>query len=47
MALADYGPEKAMHEDDALLRGLNTYQGEIAHPVVAESQGRDWHSVEL
>ncbi|MBI1354990.1 MAG: alanine dehydrogenase [Acidobacteria bacterium] len=46
-ALADQGLERAMHNDDALLLGLNTYRGEVAHPGVAESQGRDWHPVEL
>ena len=43
LKLADRGPEKAMQEDEALLRGLNTYQGEIACEAVAESQGRSWH----
>ena len=27
--------------------GLNAYRGEVAHPGVAESQGREWHPVEL
>jgi alanine dehydrogenase len=47
LALADHGPEEAMHQDHSLLRGLNTYQGEIAHPGVAQSQGRSWNPIEL
>lgn len=46
-ALANKGVERALHDDAALLLGLNTYKGEIAHPGVAESQGRDWHPAEL
>ena len=47
VALANKGVERAMQDDAALLLGLNTYKGEIAHPGVAESQGREWHPVEL
>lgn len=47
LALANKGVERALHDDAALLLGLNTYKGEIAHPGVAESQGRNWHPAEL
>ncbi len=43
LKLANEGPESAMQQDGALLRGLNTYRGEIACEAVAESQGRPWH----
>ncbi len=46
-ALATKSPERALHEDSALLWGLNTYRGEIAHPAVAESQGRSFHPVDF
>ena len=45
--LANKGVERALQEDAALLLGLNTYKGDIVHPGVAESQGRDWHPAEL
>ncbi len=46
-ALANKGVEQALQDDAALLLGLNTYKGMVAHPGVAESQGRDWHPAEL
>ena len=46
-ALSDKGPDQAMREDNSLLRGLNTYRGELAHVGVAESQGRHSRGVQL
>jgi len=37
--LADMGVQLAMQSDAALQRGLNTYQGQITHPAVAETFG--------
>ena len=34
--------ERACHDSEAIAEGVNTYQGQIAHPAVAESQGRAW-----
>jgi alanine dehydrogenase len=41
-ALANKGLEQACEEDEAIRRGINTYQGYITCPGVAESQGREW-----
>ena len=38
--LANMGLERAMAEDAGLRAGVNTYQGKVTHPGVAESQGR-------
>ena len=45
--LANQGVEEALHADPALMLGLNTYAGSIAHPAVAESQSRDFHPLNL
>lgn len=37
VALADKGIEKALRSDEALLKGLNTYQGKITNAGVAEA----------
>ncbi len=47
LKLANLGVEEALHADTALMRGLNTYAGSIAHPAVAESQGREFHPLNL
>ncbi|MFC1480662.1 alanine dehydrogenase [Candidatus Neomarinimicrobiota bacterium] len=35
--IAKYGPENAMRKDAALLKGLNTFKGQITHQAVAEA----------
>ena len=40
--LAELGLEGAAAANPALREGVNTYRGEVAHPGVAESQGRAW-----
>ncbi|MCB1018624.1 MAG: alanine dehydrogenase [Acidobacteria bacterium] len=45
--LANLGVEEALHADPALMRGLNTYAGSIAHAAVAESQQRAFHPLNL
>jgi alanine dehydrogenase len=37
--LADMGAEAAIRADAALARGVNTYQGQITYPAVAEAFG--------
>jgi alanine dehydrogenase len=37
LELANKGLEKALRESTALQLGLNTYQGQVAHPAVAEA----------
>ena len=37
--LAQLGAEGAMQADPALLRGLNTYKGQVTYQAVAEAQG--------
>jgi len=45
LALADKGLEKAIHDDPALKRGLNTSQGRITHKAVADTFGLDYVEV--
>jgi alanine dehydrogenase len=40
LELANKGLEGACMEHPAIREGVNTYQGEVTHPAVAESQGR-------
>lgn len=40
--IAEKGLERASEENNAIREGINTYQGEIVYPAVAESQGRQW-----
>lgn len=47
LKIANLGPEEAMRQDESLLRGLNTYRGDITCPAVAESQDQSWHEVIL
>jgi alanine dehydrogenase len=42
MELANKGLERAAQESRAIAEGVNTYQGHIVYPAVAESQNRDW-----
>ncbi|MBV8818191.1 MAG: alanine dehydrogenase [Acidobacteriaceae bacterium] len=42
MQLANKGLARACRESQAILEGVNTYQGHITYPAVAESQGRSW-----
>src|SRR6266853_2078000 len=42
LALANKGLEKACESSNAIREGVNTYQGEVVYPAVAESQGRAW-----
>jgi alanine dehydrogenase len=42
MRLASKGLEKACEESPALAEGVNTYEGNVVYPAVAESQNRPW-----
>ena len=42
MQLANKGLAKACETSNAVREGVNTYQGHITYPAVAESQGRPW-----
>jgi alanine dehydrogenase len=42
MELATYGLEAACQRNAALREGVNTYQGYVTYPAVAESQGKQW-----
>ncbi len=42
MQLANKGLEGACQGSQAIREGVNTYQGHITYPAVAESQGREW-----
>ena len=39
LSLADKGVERAIREDAALRKGLNTYAGQVTHPAVADAFG--------
>jgi alanine dehydrogenase len=45
LILADKGLERACEESDAIKEGVNTFQGEITYPAVAESQGKSWREL--
>src|ERR1700744_528672 len=45
LLLADLGLERACEESAAIRQGVNTYNGEITYPGVAESQGRSWREL--
>ncbi|MBI2434484.1 MAG: alanine dehydrogenase [Candidatus Hydrogenedentes bacterium] len=45
LALADKGLEKALHDDKALRRGLNTWQGHVTHQAVAATFGLPFYEV--
>ncbi len=42
MALANKGLAKACEDNSAICEGVNTFQGHVTYPAVAESQNRDW-----
>ena len=42
LELANKGLERAVDQHPALREGVNTYNGYVTHPGVAESQGRSW-----
>lgn len=42
LEIADKGVDRAMRENEPLRRGLNIYNGGIAHREVAASQGKTW-----
>src|ERR1700730_361105 len=42
MELATHGREGACKRNAALREGVNTYQGHVVYPAVAESQGKQW-----
>src|SRR6202142_608041 len=44
--IASKGFEKACRERAAIREGVNTYQGKVTYPAVAESQGREWTAVD-
>lgn len=43
--LADKGLERACAERPAIAEGVNTYQGQLTHPAVAEAQSRSWREL--
>lgn len=42
LELANKGLEKACERNPAIQEGVNTYQGHVTYPAVAESQNRPW-----
>ena len=42
MALVTKGLEKACENSQAIREGVNTYQGHITYPAVADSQNKVW-----
>jgi len=40
--LANRGLEGAVAHSNAIREGVNTYQGHVVYPAVAESQGKQW-----
>jgi alanine dehydrogenase len=45
LQLANLGLEKACEESQPIREGVNTYQGSVTYPAVAESQGREWQEL--
>jgi len=45
LEIADKGLEKALAENSALLRGVNTYYGRLTNREVAEAQGKVWEDI--
>lgn len=45
MQLANRGLEQACESSNAVREGVNTYQGHITYPAVAESQGLPWREL--
>ncbi|MBX5495522.1 MAG: alanine dehydrogenase [Bryobacteraceae bacterium] len=46
LELANKGFARACEENPALREGVNTYQGQVTYPAVAESQNRSWKELE-
>jgi alanine dehydrogenase len=44
--LANLGFEKAIRDNSGLAEGVNVYKGAITYKAVAESQGRDYTSLD-
>jgi alanine dehydrogenase len=45
MELANRGLEAACEHNKAIREGVNTYQGHVVYPAVAESQGKTWREM--
>ena len=45
MELANRGLEGACEDNKAIREGVNTYQGYVVYPAVAESQGKKWQEM--
>lgn len=45
LTLANKGLEQACADSAAICEGVNTYEGHIVYPAVAESQGREWREM--
>ena len=45
MQIADKGLQQACQDSNPVSEGVNTYQGELVYPGVAESQGRPWREL--
>lgn len=45
LQIANKGAEKAMKENKALLKGLNTYRGKVTYKAVADAQGLEYTPV--
>jgi len=46
LAIADKGFRKAVQEDQALKRGVNTYNGFLSNREVAQAQGREFQDID-
>jgi alanine dehydrogenase len=46
LRVADEGLEAALAKDAALRRAVNVYRGQLTHPAVAASLGREWTPIE-
>jgi alanine dehydrogenase len=42
LQLANKGLQAACEKDAAICEGVNTYEGHVTYPAVAESQNRSW-----
>jgi alanine dehydrogenase len=45
LAIAKEGVKAACAAHPAIREGVNTYQGHVTYPAVAESQGRPWKDI--
>jgi alanine dehydrogenase len=39
-SLGSYGPLRMLHDEPALIPGVNLYEGKLAHPDIAAALGR-------